>query len=482
MSEAFATFYKKRQTELLSKPNLGGKGVLYSYDDDGNLVTKDKEGAIKQTLTIPTYRPVSLEEHDIMDQERKDRITEATRAYDEAFQAVHDEYIRKDRSMEQVLQKMRQMVQADHHLQHMRYPLRHIKHEEGIEIRRLDFNQPHEVRKLPYPVSILRVSPFPLQERYVREGKKEEEEKKELPASLRSLPVSKVSAIAAEKGVLFIEDSETNENGFMAMDWPVQIRLQAIVYHSAKQALAAEQAKTFGDDEGFRRIMDAETPAEVSYGKNDAKKATEEDWAMTTKRKLYDIQEAKFRQYPELQSRLLATGEAILAAYLPGDTLLGIGISTDDVRAKNPIYWKGQNLLGTALMELRQLFRVEQEKRAAEEKPASARPIRIRRPRVASSSTSTSLVPSASLQPASLAPSASLQPASLVPSASLQPASLVPAKPAVSLVPAQPASLQPVSLVPAKPASLVPASLQPAKPVSLVPAKPVSLVPAAKPT
>jgi len=436
MSEAFATFYKKRQTELLSKPTLGGKGILYGYDDDGNLVTKDKEGAIKQTLVIPTYRPVSLEEHDIMDQERKDRIAEATRAYDEAFQAVHDEYIRKDRSMEQVLQKTRQMVQADHHLQHMRYPLRHVKHEEGIEIRRLDFNQPQEVRKLPYPVSILRVSPFPLQERYVREGdKKEEEEKKELPASIRSLPLSKVSAIASEKGILFIEDSQTNENGFMAMDWPVQIRLQTMVYHCAKQALAAEQATVFGDDEGFRRIMDAETPAEVSYSRNDAKKATEEDWAMTTKRKLYDIQEAKFRQYPELQSRLLSTGEAILAAYLPGDTLLGIGISTDDVRAKNPIHWRGQNLLGTALMELRQLFRVEQEKKEKEAPPT--RQIRTRRPVV--SAKAASLVPA--------------QPAPLVP-IPLVPASLVPAKPS--------AMRAPIPLVPAQPASRVPAPLAPA--------------------
>jgi ribA/ribD-fused uncharacterized protein len=428
MSEALARFYKKRESELLSKPAMGGSGVLYTYDEEGNLVTKDKTGAIKGTLVIPSYHPVSLEERDIMEQERKDRIAEATRAYDEAFQAVHDEYMRKDRSAEQILQKMRRMVQADHHLQHMRFPLQYVEKEKGVEIRRLDFKQPHEIRKLPYPIAIRRVSPFPLQEMYVREGDgKEEKEEKAAPLrSVGSLPVSKLSAVAAEKGVLFVEDADTNENGFMAMDWPVQIRLQSMVYHCAKQALAAEQAKAFGDDEGFRRIMDARTPAEVSYRREDAKKATEEDWAMTTRAKLYEIQEAKFRQYPELQSRLLSTGEAILAAYLPQDALLGIGISTDDLRAKNPIHWRGQNLLGTALMELRERFRVEQEKRAAEEELVVASPparsIRTRRPRVASSAAappaaSVALPLSAPVGPAALPLSA---PVGLIPARSLK--------------------------------------------------------------
>jgi len=414
MSEALVAFYKKRHMELRSKAGMGGTGVYHSYDEDGNLITKDKENVIKQTLVIPTYRPLSFEERDIMEQERKDRIAEATRGYDEAFQTVHDEYTRKDRSPEQLLQKMRRMVEADHHLQHTRFPLRSIIKEEGIEIRRMDFNQPEEVRKLPYAVAMLRVSPFPLQEMYVREGEKKEEEKG-LSSSSSSLPLSKVSMVAEEKGILFIEDAQTNENGFMALDWPVQIRLQTMTYHCAKQALAAEQAKTFGDDEGFRKVMDAQTPAEVSYSREETKEATEEEWAMATKKKLYVIQEAKFRQYPELQSRLLATGESVLAAYLPKDNLMGIGISTDDVRAKNPIHWRGQNVLGTILMELRELFRVEQEKKVQAEGPSSSssgRLSRTRRPRVAVA---------VGNKPASLIPSGPAlgpAPASLIPSRS----------------------------------------------------------------
>lgn len=408
--EALQSFYKGRQTELRSKPELGGKAVYHIYEDDGNLVIKGKDGAVKANLTVPKYRPVSYEERDIMEVERRERIAEATRAYDEAFQALHDEYTRKDRSVEQVLQKTRRMVEADHHLQHTRFPLRYVTRDSGIEIRKLDFNQPTEVRKLPYDIARLCVSPFTLQELYVREGEKKEEVQGPvgflaslLPAATgRSLPLSKVSAVAAEKGVLFIEDAGTNENGFMALDWPVQIRLQSMTYHCAKQALAAEQARAFGDDEGFRRVMEARTPAEVSYTREDAKK-TQEEWELMTRKKLYEIQEAKFRQYPELQSRLLSTGEAILAVYLPRDAFLGIGLSTDDVRAKNPIHWKGQNMLGTVLMEVRQVLRREREEKgpAAPAAPASSgRFSRMRRPtRIVSNAPAAPAAPAAPLAP-----------------------------------------------------------------------------------
>jgi ribA/ribD-fused uncharacterized protein len=221
---------------------------------------------------------------------------------------------------------------------------------EGIEIRKIMFDQPNEIRKLPFSLSVLRTSPFPLQEMYVRQG--------QLPDSSSSSSSSSAS-IRSDRPVLFIQDSDTNEYGFMALDWPVQIRLASVTYHSAKQALAAELAKTFHDDEGFRTVLDAESPTDVSYSMEDAKEATPDLWANATKKHLYVIQEAKFRQYPELTSRLLATGDAVLAAYQPQDELIGIGISTDDPRAKSPLYWKGQNLLGTILMEIREKLREE---------------------------------------------------------------------------------------------------------------------------
>ena len=351
-AEEFREFYAKRHKELRSKGENGAIGTYHIYDEEGNLITKNKEGAIQQTLVIPSYRPPSLEEMDVMELERRNRIAVATEAYDEAFSVLHQEYQRKDRSAQKVIEHTRRMIEADHHLQHARYPVRYVSNIEGVEIRRIDFDQPNEMRKLPYSISALRVSPFPLQELYVREGDLP-------PASSSSSSSSSVS-----RPVLFVQDADTNDYGFMALDWAVQIRLGSVTYHSAKQALSAELAKTFHDDEGFRRVMDAENPERVIYSIDDAKEATPDLWANATKKLLYDIQLAKFKQYPELQSRLFSTGTALIASYQPQDELLGIGISTDDIRAKNPIYWRGKNLLGTVLMDVRSTLQEEMSQQA----------------------------------------------------------------------------------------------------------------------
>lgn len=62
--------------------------------------------------------------------------------------------------------------------------------------------------------------------------------------------------------------------------------------------------------------------------------------------------EAKFAD-PELRQILLGTGDRIIVEASPYDRIWGVGLSEndDDLYAGN---WKGQNLLGKALMEVRE--------------------------------------------------------------------------------------------------------------------------------
>jgi len=342
------SFYESRKKEILSSKDKISTGVYHIYDDDGNLAIKNKEGGIEKIIGLSEYRAVSLEERDFMETQRKTAIGVATKVFNDAFIALHNEYQRKDRSDQRIMEYNKRVVEADHHLQFVRYPVRSIRMDKGIEIRKLDFTQPDETRKVPYRVASLQVSPFPLQEYYVREGKLAE-------------PMKTVSQLQQPtESVILFQDAETNDYGFLALDWVVQIEFEGTVYHSAKQALAAELAKAFQDDENYQKIMDAQTPVEVTYSIDDTKEDPQE-WATTTKKLLYGILERKFRQYPALQARLLETKQSTLAAYQPRDTLLGIGISMDDIHAKNPIYWTGQNLLGTVLMDIRKKLYEESE-------------------------------------------------------------------------------------------------------------------------
>lgn len=54
---------------------------------------------------------------------------------------------------------------------------------------------------------------------------------------------------------------------------------------------------------------------------------------------------------------LLSTGDDILAEASPYDGVWGIQLSADSPDAQNPCRWQGQNLLGFALMEVRDELR-----------------------------------------------------------------------------------------------------------------------------
>jgi ribA/ribD-fused uncharacterized protein len=65
----------------------------------------------------------------------------------------------------------------------------------------------------------------------------------------------------------------------------------------------------------------------------------------------------KFSQYPQLCTFLLATGERILVEASPVDRLWGIGLGRDDPAVADPARWRGLNLLGFALMQVRAQLR-----------------------------------------------------------------------------------------------------------------------------
>ncbi|MEU4555263.1 NADAR family protein [Micromonospora violae] len=62
---------------------------------------------------------------------------------------------------------------------------------------------------------------------------------------------------------------------------------------------------------------------------------------------------AKFDQRPALRAFLLATGERVLVEASPYDRVWGIGLRRDDAAAGDPAGWRGLNLLGFALMQVR---------------------------------------------------------------------------------------------------------------------------------
>lgn len=78
-----------------------------------------------------------------------------------------------------------------------------------------------------------------------------------------------------------------------------------------------------------------------------------EMWEGTRYGHMQDAIRLKFNNSPHLTKILLDTGDRTIAEASPIDNVWGIGLDVMDPLALEPKYWRGQNLLGKALMELR---------------------------------------------------------------------------------------------------------------------------------
>jgi ribA/ribD-fused uncharacterized protein len=67
----------------------------------------------------------------------------------------------------------------------------------------------------------------------------------------------------------------------------------------------------------------------------------------------------KFRQNPPLAAALLATGDTMLVEASPFDRIWGAGVAWNDPRILEQSRWPGTNLLGKALMRVRDILAME---------------------------------------------------------------------------------------------------------------------------
>lgn len=124
-------------------------------------------------------------------------------------------------------------------------------------------------------------------------------------------------------------------------------------YHTAEHYMMAEKARLFGDPETLAKIIAAGHPNTAKKLGRQVKNFDDPLW----KRSRLDIvvrgNEAKFSQHPDLRDFLLHTGDRVIVEASPYDRIWGIGMAATHEHAEQPARWKGLNLLGFALMEVR---------------------------------------------------------------------------------------------------------------------------------
>jgi ribA/ribD-fused uncharacterized protein len=146
--------------------------------------------------------------------------------------------------------------------------------------------------------------------------------------------------------------------GCLSQWWPADFTVDGVTYRSAEHFMMTAKALLFGDAETAERILAAPHPGGAKALGRQVRGFDEQRWAEGRFDLVVTGNLAKFGQHPDLRGFLLGTGSRVLVEASPQDRIWGIGLAAGDERATSPQQWPGLNLLGFALMEVRQRLRL----------------------------------------------------------------------------------------------------------------------------
>ena len=143
------------------------------------------------------------------------------------------------------------------------------------------------------------------------------------------------------------------ENGYLSNWYSCSFEYGKYTYSSAEQFMMAQKAALFRDYDAFFKILNTNDQGKIKRLGKQVANYKDDVWDRLRGPMMRRGLRAKFQQNPDLLEKLLATGNDILVECSASDKIWGIGLSVDDKRIKNIAKWKGRNLLGTVLMQVR---------------------------------------------------------------------------------------------------------------------------------
>lgn len=139
--------------------------------------------------------------------------------------------------------------------------------------------------------------------------------------------------------------------------YPAPFIIDGLRFSTAEHYMMFRKAQLFGDHETAQQIPSAASPAAVKALGRKVRGFQEVLWEQHRVAIVVAGNYAKFSQSPALLGFLRDTKRRVLVEASPVDNVWGIGLSADDPHAENPLEWRGLNLLGFALMDVRARLR-----------------------------------------------------------------------------------------------------------------------------
>ena len=140
------------------------------------------------------------------------------------------------------------------------------------------------------------------------------------------------------------------ENAYLSNWYPVN----GISFSSMEQYMMYQKALRFGDTKIADKILATDDVAKIKKLGREVQGYDDSVWNGVRQIIVYEGLTAKFSQNEDLKAKLLETKDVILAECAVRDKIWGIGLSMTDEKRFDKDKWKGQNLLGYALMLVRE--------------------------------------------------------------------------------------------------------------------------------
>lgn len=145
-------------------------------------------------------------------------------------------------------------------------------------------------------------------------------------------------------------------------------KYKGLSFSNTEQAFMWEKAIFFNDMETAEKILRTPNPKENKALGRRVKNFDVERWMINSFTFMVAVNYAKYSQKNENNKHfrcekareiLLSTGDKILVEASPYDKIWGIGLHWNDDDCLDETKWKGMNLLGKALMQVRKMISEE---------------------------------------------------------------------------------------------------------------------------
>ncbi len=144
------------------------------------------------------------------------------------------------------------------------------------------------------------------------------------------------------------------ENGYLSNWYPSRFTANGITFSSMEQYMMYKKAESFKDKDTAEKILATDDVARIKALGRLVANYNESYWSGVRQIIVFEGLLAKFSQNEDLKEKLKSTGNDILAECAVRDRILGIGLSMKDPDRFETDKWNGQNLLGYALMMVRE--------------------------------------------------------------------------------------------------------------------------------